>query len=230
MTLSDAKQIIRLEHVTAGYDGREQISDVSLTVGRRDFIVVTGPNGSGKTTLMRVIMGLIEPMRGTVTYGCGGNTDSDTYQKPATRPRFGYLPQYSAIDRDFPINVYDTVLSGLSGTKGIFSRITTDDRQAVRQALERVGMTDAGRLPIRRLSGGQLQRVLLARAIAARPDVLMLDEPTTYIDKQSWQRIGNIIGELRDNCAIVMVSHDAGFIDSLSPTRILRMESGAIIC
>lgn len=205
--------IIELNNVTAGYDGRAQIRNVSLNVTDSDFIVVTGPNGSGKTTLIRVLLGLIEPMDGTVSHGTA-----------AARPRFGYLPQYSSIDRDFPIDVLSTVLSGLNADKGLFGRFTAADRTTARATLARMGLAALARRPINALSGGQLQRVLMARAIVSRPDVLVLDEPTTYIDKPSWQQLRDIIDDLRRTCAVVMVSHDSEFISLFSPTQVLRME------
>lgn len=209
--------IIELRDITAGYDGRAQISDVSLTVGDRDFIVVTGPNGSGKTTLMRVMLGLLRPMRGSIICYRDG--------RPAPEPpRFGYLPQYNTIDRDFPINVTDTVLSGLNGSKRLFGRYTSADRRAAAQTMERLQIAALAERPIRELSGGQLQRVLMARAIVADPEILILDEPTTYIDKQSWLRVRDILNDLHHTGAIVMVSHDSEFISLFSPTKTLRME------
>lgn len=214
--------IIQLDNITAGYDGREQIHDVSMDVGDRDFIVITGPNGSGKTTLIRVMLGLLKPMRGTVSFPAEGRPDG-------WKPRFGYLPQYSAIDRYFPINVGDTVLSGLNGTKKLCGRTTDSDRQAVAMALEQLELTTLTRRPIQALSGGQLQRVLMARAIVAKPDVLILDEPTTYTDPTSWKRMHDIIGNLSRERAVVMVSHDAEFISRLCPTKTLHIERGTII-
>lgn len=213
--------IIRLDNVTAGYDGRPQIKNITMEVSAGDFIIVTGANGSGKTTLMRVLLGLIKPMEGKITCHSNGKQSTDGI-------RFGYLPQYNAIDRDFPIDVYNTVLSGLNGTKSIFSRITSTDRMAVEQALQRLNITSLAHRSIRELSGGQLQRVLMARAIVSQPEALILDEPTTYIDDQSWQLIGDIIDELKHNCAIIMVSHDNEFVRKMSPTRILSMKNGMI--
>lgn len=209
--------IIELRDITAGYDGRAQIRDVSLTVSWGDFIVVTGSNGSGKTTLMRVMLGLLSPMHGTVTYFRDGRPSKE-------RPLFGYLPQYNAIDRDFPIDVFQTVLSGLNGSKGLFARYTAADRHAATRVMERMRIAELSRRPIRELSGGQLQRVLMARAIVAEPDILVLDEPTTYIDKQSWQHMHDILCEQHHSRSIVMVSHDREFISQYSPTKVLHME------
>lgn len=199
--------------MTAGYDGRAQIHGVSLEVEDRSLTVVMGPNGSGKTTLMRVMLGLIKPMGGTISYP---STDG-------RRPNFGYLPQYSATDRHFPIDVWDTVCLGLNGRKGIFGRINAADREAVRHALARMEMDKMAHRPIGELSGGQLQRVLMARAIVSRPDVLILDEPTTYTDENTSRRMRDIIEELRHECAVVVVSHDNNLTESLSPARTLRM-------
>lgn len=199
-------EIIRLDKVTAGYEGRPQISGVSLSVNERDFIGITGPNGGGKTTLLRVILGLLRPMEGTVEYFRDGQKTSQL--------RMGYLPQYNAIDRDFPISVYDTVLSGLCGTKPLWGRFNSKHHDMVANALRFTDTDSLAQRPIKALSGGQLQRVLLARAIVARPEVLVLDEPDTYIDRQFKERMHSLLAEIHRECAIIMVSHDREYIAS----------------
>lgn len=219
--------IVSLDNITAGYDGRPQIQDVSLDIAERDLIVLTGPNGSGKTTLMRVVLGLIKPMKGAVTYPAsenGGKTGMSVHL-----PRFGYLPQYSAIDRDFPINVTETVRSGLDGSKRLFALTSKADRTAVEHTLEQLELTAIANRHIKELSGGQLQRVLMARAIVSNPDVMIFDEPTTYTDNRSWQRMNEVVSELAQSRAVIVVSHDESFISRLKPTKLLRMDAGKIV-
>ena len=199
-------EIICLNGVTAGYEGRAQITGMSMSVAERDFVGITGPNGSGKTTLLRVILGLLKPMSGSVEYYRGGHK--------VAHLRMGYLPQYNAIDHDFPISVYDTVLSGLCGTKPLWGRFKREHRDMADRAISAMGIDDISQRPIKALSGGQLQRVLLARAIVAKPEVLVLDEPDTYIDRQFKDQMHSLLAGINNDCAIVMVSHDREYIAS----------------
>lgn len=194
--------------MTAGYDGRAQIKDVWLEVGSGDFAGVTGPNGGGKTTLMRVMLGLIKPMAGTVEYRLDGNR--------VDRLRMGYLPQYNAIDKDFPISVEQTVLSGLNAEAGLFGRMPARLRARAAETMREMGLEGMERRQIKALSGGELQRVLLARAMASRPEVLILDEPDTYIDGRSEQLMHDTLQRVSRNCCVVMVSHDMQLVESLA--------------
>lgn len=197
-------RIISLENVTAGYDGRPQIVDVNLDIDHRDLIGIIGPNGGGKTTLLRVILKLLPTMKGEVRYLNDGTE--------AKKLSIGYLPQYSNIDREFPITVEETVLQGLNGQKSLFAKYNSLHRHKAHMALKRLDIAELADTPIKALSGGQLQRTLFARAIVGEPDVLVLDEPNTYIDQQTETMMQRLIGELNNRCAIVMVSHDTDYI------------------
>ncbi len=199
---------IRLSNVTAGYDGRAQIRGVCLEVGSGDFAGVTGPNGGGKTTLVRVMLGLLKPMAGTVEYRLDGQA--------VEHLRMGYLPQYNAIDKDFPISVEQTVLSGLNAEAGLFGRISEQLRERAHKTMMDMGLEGMERRPIKALSGGELQRVLLARAMVSRPEVLILDEPDTYIDDRSEQLMHDTLQRVSRNCCVVMVSHDLQLVESLA--------------
>lgn len=204
--------IITLSHVTAGYDGRPQLIDVSLSIHRGDYVGVVGRNGGGKTTLVRTMLGLIRPMEGEVSY-------YDADGQPVRRLRTGYLPQYSSIDRDFPLSVREVILTGFDGDKKLWSRYSESQREAAARIMERMRLNDLASRPIKALSGGELQRVLLARAVVASPDVLMLDEPNTYIDAPSQQLMHELLAqENAAGCAVVMVSHDAEQVHAMART------------
>ena len=198
------QRIIKLENISAGYDGKLVLKNVSLDIFDHDFLGVIGPNGGGKTTLLHVILGMIRPLSGSVSY----------YRNGALTPHIsiGYLPQYNDIDRRFPISVAEVVLSGLSKQKSLLKAFTHFHHEQVSETLRRIGMDDFKDRPINTLSGGQLQRVFLARAIVARPDVVVLDEPNTYIDKQFQEQMYEMLDTINQDCAVVVVSHDIGTI------------------
>ena len=193
------RPIIRLHHLSAAYDERTVLRDVNLTVYERDFLGIIGPNGGGKTTLIKCILGLLTPSGGEISFPGG----------PLT---MGYLPQYSSIDRKFPITVEEVVLSGLSSQTSLTARFTAEQREHARAVLRRMGLEGMERRPIGALSGGQLQRALLGRAIVSDPGVVILDEPSTYIDKRFEARLYELLGEINRDCAIILVSHDIGTV------------------
>ncbi len=192
--------IIEIEHLSAGYEGKQVLHDVNLTIYQDDYLGIIGPNGGGKTTLMRLILGLMRPTEGSIRYFRDG--------KEVKEITMGYLPQYNALDRQFPISVYEVVLSGLSKTKGLFCRYTKAQHQQVAATLEHLQLTDLKDKPIGALSGGQLQRVLLARAIVSKPDAVILDEPNTYIDQRFQKQMYEMLEQINHDCAIIIVSHD----------------------
>lgn len=198
------KPIIQIEGVTASYGKKVALSDVSLTVYDHDFLGIIGPNGGGKTTLVKVMLGLMRPDAGRVTYCRQGS--------PVKEIAMGYLPQYSNIDRKFPISVYDVVLSGLSRQKPFLRGYTDAQHACVRETLRRLEIDDLSPRSIGALSGGQLQRVLLARAIVSKPEVVVLDEPNTYIDQRFQEQMYKMLGMINADCAVVIVSHDIGSV------------------
>lgn len=198
--------ILELKHITAGYDDLPVLKDVNFQINERDFIGIIGPNGGGKTTLLKVILGLLKPETGEVVYH---------------RPKqnlFGYLPQNSRFDQYFPINVTEVVLSGLLSEKGLTGRYTRQDKKKAHALLEKYGMGHYLKSPIGELSGGQMQRVFLCRAIISSPRLLILDEPTTYVDSNFEQEFYTILQELNQTMGIIMVSHDLGTICSYVKT------------
>ena len=188
-------RLIALQHVSLEREGRQILNDVSMDVHAGDFIAITGPNGGGKTTLLRIMLRLLKPDSGNVIY----------YNEKGDRLRVGYLPQKNMIDSHFPITVKEVVSSGLLGVEDIGK---TEAAGRVDEILSTVGMTEHQHQPIGVLSGGQLQRALLGRAIISNPDILVLDEPLSYIDKRFEARFYEIISELKKTSTVVLVSHE----------------------
>ena len=207
-------EILELKNVSAGYDQRVVLSGVNLAIGEGDFIGVTGPNGGGKTTLLKVILGLIRPREGEVIY------------RPADRPLFGYLPQNNPFDRRFPITVEEVVLSGMMSK--LFRRYTRDDRQRALHHLASCGVADLRDRPVGELSGGQLQRVLLCRAIISSPRLLALDEPATHVDAAFEESLPDMLRALNREMAILMVSHDLETTRSLAKSLLLVRDGTCI--
>jgi len=196
--------IVSLSNVSVSLGSRTVLEGVNLDIQEGEFLGVVGPNGSGKTTLLRVILGLIQPDTGSVS----------VFDRPPGQARgsIGYVAQFATFRRNFPISVEQTVLLGRLGLSRGIGRYSSADREAAREALKQVGAWDLRNRAIGGLSGGQLQRVLIARALAGRPRVLLLDEPTSSIDMAAEEGIFGLLRELSQSMAIVLVSHDVGFI------------------
>ena len=201
------KPIIEIKNLSAGYDGRTVLHDVNLSIYERDFLGIIGPNGGGKTTLIKCILGLLKPTGGEIIFHTSEKASTKT-----TSTFLGYLPQYNSIDRKFPISVEEVILSGLSIQKSLTSRFTPEQREKGKQIIARMGLEGLESRSIGQLSGGQLQRALLGRAIISDPAVLILDEPSTYIDKRFEARLYELLAEINKECAIILVSHDIGTV------------------
>ncbi|MDR1918065.1 MAG: metal ABC transporter ATP-binding protein [Tannerellaceae bacterium] len=206
------EKLIELKQVTAAYEGRIVLSEVSLCLYARDFLGVAGPNGGGKTTLLKVILGLLPPVAGQVCFYQEG--------KPAPSLKMGYLPQMNQTDRKFPISVREVIASGLMSEKALFRNFLPEQKQRIDQVVEQMGLEELTARSIGALSGGQLQRVLLGRAIVSRPQVLILDEPGSYIDKTFESRFYPLLKEINRESAIVLVSHDSQTLASLTNNTI----------
>lgn len=187
--------LLTFSHVDAGYPHRPVLADVNLSISRGDFIVLTGSNGGGKTTLVRLILGLMRPTAGRL------------WRMPHIV--MGYQPQYQHIDRQFPITVEELVLTGLQNRLRPWQRFRDEHRQRVAALLERFDLAPMSRRLVSQLSGGQLQRALFARAVVSEPDLLVIDEPDTYLDTRHKQLLYDFLGHITPETAIVMVSHDA---------------------
>ena len=200
----DSKPIIEIDHVSFSYEGLHALEEVSFTVHERDFISIVGPNAGGKTTLMKLILGLLKPSRGTVrVFG----------QPPAkTRSRIGYMPQHASLDPFFPVSVLDVVLMGRLGNGHTFGLFRRNDREAAMEALREVEMYPFRQRSFSTLSGGQRQRVLIARALTSRPELLLLDEPTSNIDIAVETELYELLKRLNERITILLVTHDLGFV------------------
>ena len=202
--------IIQLSGINMLRENKAILSDVSLTINRGDFIAVTGPNGGGKTTLLRIILRLLDPTSGTVTYLRDGH--------PCQRLHIGYLPQKNMIDSRFPITVEEVVASGLLA-KGGCSR--EEKKSLVERTISLVELESHARAAIGELSGGQLQRALLGRAIISSPEVLVLDEPLSYLDKHFEEHIYRILSTLAPSTTILLVSHEMSVISKMANRHLI---------
>lgn len=203
------KPLIEIKELSAAYDGHTVLKNVNLIVYEQDFLGIIGPNGGGKTTLIKCILGLLKPTAGKIEYYSTRNEEASPKQ---SKMSMGYLPQYNSLDKKFPINVEEVILSGLSSQKPLISRFTSEDRVKGEQVIKRMGLEGLGKRAIGTLSGGQMQRALLGRAIISNPEVLVLDEPSTYIDKRFEAHLYKLLAELNHECAIILVSHDIGTV------------------
>ena len=196
--------IIQINGLCAGYDGKTVLNQVDLAVYEKDFLGIIGPNGGGKTTLIKCILGLHHTLQGHIRFYKKGQEVSEI--------NMGYLPQYNSIDKKFPISVYEVVLSGLSKQKSLFRRYSKEQHEQVRQMIVRMGLEGLEERSIGSLSGGQLQRALLGRALVSNPEVVILDEPNTYIDKRFEAKLYSLLEEINQERAIILVSHDIGTV------------------
>ena len=201
-------KILELKNITVGYESNKSIlNDVNLNVYQNDFLGIIGPNGGGKTTLLKTILGLIKPAKGDILFYSNNQI--------VNKLNIGYLPQINQIDKKFPISVFDVILSGLTAKRKFFTYFTNEQKEQAKNVAQRMGLENLINRPIGNLSGGQLQRTLLGRAIVDNPDLLILDEPNSYVDKRFETNFYKILEEVNLKTAIIIVSHDVGTVISL---------------
>ncbi|MDE6859454.1 MAG: metal ABC transporter ATP-binding protein [Duncaniella sp.] len=206
---TDNDIIISLRGITKRWDKKTVLEDINFDVRRGDFIAITGPNGGGKTTMLRILLRLLKPTSGTVTYLDGG--------MPVKHLPIGYLPQKNMIDSHFPISVREVIASGL-----LTERMDTATRAArIDEVTELMGLSAHSGSSIGNLSGGQLQRALLGRAIISRPKMLVLDEPLSYVDKKFEHYIYDLVAELSKNTTLLLVSHEMSTIAGMANRHLI---------
>ena len=201
--------VIDLKNVSADYENVRAIENISLQVKEGEFLGIIGPNGGGKSTLIKVILGLHKPIKGTVKV-----MDKNIY-KTDEKPSIGYVPQASTFDRRFPISVMDVVLMARLGNNfSFFKKYSSEDKNIALNILKELELSDFRKRQIGQLSGGQLQRVLIARALAVQPQIILLDEPTASVDSSSRSLIFEILKELNKKMTVIVVTHDLEAVSS----------------
>jgi zinc transport system ATP-binding protein len=220
--LDPAEPVIELRGAAFGYGERPVLAGADLTVRRGEIVAVVGPNGSGKSTLMKGILGLNEHVEGTVTlFGVPADDLED-------RARLGYVPQRHTLSASVRATAEEIVATGRLPRLGWFGRLRATDRQIVARSLEVVGLADRAGAEVSTLSGGQQRRVLIARALAGQPDVLIMDEPTAGVDAANQHVLADVLERLVERAVtMVIVTHELGALERLL-TRIVVVDGGRI--
>lgn len=206
--------VVDVRGVTFGYEREPVLRNVNLTIGSQDFLAIIGPNGGGKTTLLRLILGLATPWSGSIDWPSG-----------LLPGAVGYVPQFSTFDKNFPLRLRDAVLMGRLNRGGLIGRYRRTDYQALDRVLERLRLERLAAVPIAELSGGQLQRALIARALVGEPQILFLDEPTASVDAQTRRVLAEVLNELNQRIPVVVITHDVtGFATQVKQIACVNRE------
>ena len=190
------KKLVEIKDLYFGFGNAPLLENVSLEIHEGDYILMMGPNGGGKTTLLKLIMGIHKPWRGLVQL------------HPDVKERLGYVPQFSGFNRNFPITVSEMVLTGCINSRNVLKRYTAPDREKARAIMEKLNLYEKKDANINSLSGGEVQRLLISRALVSEPVVLLLDEPTTSIDMPSKASLLDLLDDLHQEMTILVVTHD----------------------
>jgi zinc transport system ATP-binding protein len=196
--------LFEMNSLSASYGSSLVLDDINFRVKENDFIGIIGPNGGGKTTLLKIVLGLLKPVKGEIVFN----------RELINETRIGYLPQISTGDVNYPVTVMDIVLSGLMIGKGIFSRMSSADRSKAQRVIGELGLNGMEGAAMNELSGGQMQRVFLGRAVIGEPRLLLLDEPGNFVDASFENDFYEKLKDLNKRMAILMVSHDIGTISA----------------
>lgn len=202
--MNGSEPVVEFRHVDFSYGDVPVLEDISLAIPRGEFFGLIGPNAAGKSTLLRLLLGLETPDRGSIRV-MGAEPDQ-------ARTRIGYVPQYPGYKRDFPVTIADVVLMGRLGLNGRVGRFSRHDHERALEAMAAVAIDDIAARPVAGLSGGQMQRMLIARALACEPELLILDEPTANIDVRGEEGIFALLKQYNAPMTIIVVSHDIAFI------------------
>ncbi len=205
--IPQSETVISLEKASFSYGSDFVLKNVDLSILKGDFVGIIGPNGGGKTTLLRLMLGVIKPAEGAVTL-LGEDPGK-------TRVQVGYVPQETSSNKLFPISVSDVALMGKMGKRGLFHSYTKEDRLRVKTVLDELKIFDLRNKSIGELSGGQRQKVLLARALVGEPKILFLDEPTASIDTKGQDELYDHLRVLNDaGTTVLLVTHNVGAVSS----------------
>lgn len=196
--------LLEVRNITVAYDQKVVLENASLQVAPNDFVGIIGPNGGGKTTLLKAILGLVVPQSGEVQFS----------PDLKNRGGVGYLPQINKFDQRFPINVYEVIRSGLASRNGWLVASAKERKRMTDQIIAELNIGAIAHKAIGDLSGGQMQRAFLGRALISNPRLLVLDEPDTYVDSQFESELYQKLAELNKRMAILLVSHDVGTIST----------------
>lgn len=198
--------LVEIRNLSVGYGQNIVLREVNLTIEQFDFVGVIGPNGGGKTTLLKALLGLLQPISGEIAFA-ESMTEGNSH-------RIGYLPQINNIDRKFPITVFDVVRSGLMSRKRLTGGYSSEENERANHLMGEMGISGIRNKAIGELSGGQIQRALLCRALVNDPKLLILDEPNTYVDNRFERELYEKLRILNNKLAIMLVSHDLGTIST----------------
>jgi len=179
------------------YGADVALSGVDLALAAGERLAIVGPNGGGKSTLVRLLLGLLRPSEGAIDWPLTGG-----------RPRSGYVPQFPAFDRGFPLRVEEMVLQGRLGRRRAWAGPSAGDREAAARALAQLDLVGLRGAYLTELSGGELKRALVARALAGEPELLVLDEPTASLDDASRRRLWELVAALPEATTVLLVTHD----------------------
>ncbi len=226
MSLKFKVPIFDVKNLSFSVRGQDILLDISLEIFNGEYVAIIGPNGGGKTTLIRMLLGLDKPTKGEIKLFGKKLSNFKEWDK------IGYVPQRaSLVDANFPATVLDIVNMGRVSKRGIFSRKSEEDAIAVKDAMMKMDIEDLKDKMVGTLSGGQRQRVMIARALASKPEILILDEPNTGVDMVSQKRFYALLSKLNleENITIVFITHDIGVIaDDIG--RLFTINQKAIIC
>ena len=215
---------VTVSNLSFSYGPTLALQNISIKINQNVFLSIIGPNGGGKTTFLKLLLGLIEPDSGTIKIFSKSPKEA--------RNLIGYVPQLSNFNRDFPATALDVVLTGLASSKPIFSKYSKEETDAAKTALNEAGMSEFAKRQISNLSGGQIQRVLIARALVRNPKILLLDEPLSNVDSKMQVSLYSLLKKLKKSMAIILVTHDlattSSFVDEIACLNIKLFHHGDI--
>jgi zinc transport system ATP-binding protein len=206
--LDHTNNVVEIRDLSFRYNKEQVLESINLQIHKGDYLAIVGPNGGGKSTLLKCILGILKPQKGTV------KIFGEDLKQFKSWPLIGYVPQNIEFERNFPATAREVVGMGLYGKKGLFRRLDRTDEEAVDDALDKVGMKKFSERRISDLSGGQEQRIFIARALVSNPEIIFLDEPTVGIDTETRNQFFTLLEKLNNdfNLTLVLITHDMDII------------------